>query len=232
MLIIYHPLPPFPSPNCLLKGNDCLLGTEKQCIECIFASGCMWLEETNTDGWTKMAKLKWLSFHQKWFFAETNFFMHKSSMNCKVSECVNRYFETSWFHHSWTISDALFQTIQNPVVKNYQKLAELKKLSFWQKWFFSASSFFMHTFNMSEMSLQSIKLLQQIHYNELISQRIHYSQISIARTLMAHSPWLIRTRFVCLCWGFYGPVNPMGSCRAQSVYLTTRLLGRLSPLSG
>ena len=31
---------------------------------------------------------------------------------------------------------------------------------------------------------------------------------------------------------FYGSVNPMGSCRAQSVYLTTRLLGRLSPLSG
>ena len=31
---------------------------------------------------------------------------------------------------------------------------------------------------------------------------------------------------------FYGPVNPLGSCRARSVYLTTRLLGRLSPLSG
>ena len=31
---------------------------------------------------------------------------------------------------------------------------------------------------------------------------------------------------------FYGPVNPMRSCRAWSVYLTTRLLGRLSPLSG
>ena len=29
---------------------------------------------------------------------------------------------------------------------------------------------------------------------------------------------------------FYGPVNPVGSCRARSVYLTTRLLGRLSPL--
>ena len=26
---------------------------------------------------------------------------------------------------------------------------------------------------------------------------------------------------------FYGPVNPMGSCRARSVYLTTRLLGSL-----
>ena len=31
---------------------------------------------------------------------------------------------------------------------------------------------------------------------------------------------------------FYGPVNPMGSCWARSVYLTTRLLGRLSPVSG
>ena len=31
---------------------------------------------------------------------------------------------------------------------------------------------------------------------------------------------------------FYGTVNPMGSCRARSVYLTTRLLGRLSPPSG
>ena len=27
---------------------------------------------------------------------------------------------------------------------------------------------------------------------------------------------------------FYGPVNPVGSCRARSVYLTTRLLGRQS----
>ena len=31
---------------------------------------------------------------------------------------------------------------------------------------------------------------------------------------------------------FYGPINPMGSCLARSVYLTTLLLGRLSPLSG
>ena len=31
---------------------------------------------------------------------------------------------------------------------------------------------------------------------------------------------------------FYGPVNPMGTSRAWSVYLTTGLLGRLSPLSG
>ena len=33
---------------------------------------------------------------------------------------------------------------------------------------------------------------------------------------------------------FYGPVNPMGSCRAWSVYLTTRLVGHFmsSPRKG
>ena len=31
---------------------------------------------------------------------------------------------------------------------------------------------------------------------------------------------------------FYDPVNPMGSFRARSVYLTTLLLDRLSPQSG
>ena len=30
---------------------------------------------------------------------------------------------------------------------------------------------------------------------------------------------------------FYRPINPVGSCRVQSVYLTTLLLDRLSPLS-
>ena len=38
--------------------------------------------------------------------------------------------------------------------------------------------------------------------------------------------------FVLFVLRFYGQVNPMGSCRARSVYLTIRLLGRLSPLSG
>ena len=39
-------------------------------------------------------------------------------------------------------------------------------------------------------------------------------------------------RFCLFVLRFYGPVNPMGSCRARSVYLTTLLLGRHSPLSG
>ena len=45
--------------------------------------------------------------------------------------------------------------------------------------------------------------------------------------------WWFSTQICCLfVLRFYGPVNPMGSCRARSVYLTTRLPGRLSPLSG
>ena len=38
--------------------------------------------------------------------------------------------------------------------------------------------------------------------------------------------------FVLFVLRFYGPVNPRESCRARSVYLVTRLLGGLSPLSG
>ena len=43
----------------------------------------------------------------------------------------------------------------------------------------------------------------------------------------------LMVKSVCLfVLGFYDPVNPVGSRQARSVYLTTRLLGRLSPLSG
>ena len=41
--------------------------------------------------------------------------------------------------------------------------------------------------------------------------------------------------YTCFCLfvlRFYSPINPVGSCRVRSVYLTTLLLGRLSPLSG
>ena len=41
-----------------------------------------------------------------------------------------------------------------------------------------------------------------------------------------------KSKKVLVVLRFYGPVNPMGSCRARSVYLTTSLMGRLSPLSG
>ena len=62
-----------------------------------------------------------------------------------------------------------------------------------------------------------------------------------SRNLIMFLPRGMRLLFIGYCvWSFlhyyvlrfYGPVNPMGSCRARSVYLTTRLLGRLNPLSG
>ena len=47
-------------------------------------------------------------------------------------------------------------------------------------------------------------------------------------------PFQLRVLFYVLT--FYspanGPVNPLGSCRARSVYLSTLSLGRFSPLSG
>ena len=52
-----------------------------------------------------------------------------------------------------------------------------------------------------------------------------YKAIFVSKSRVCNSSNLFVLRF-------YGPVNPMGSCRARSVYLTTRLLGRLSPLSG
>ena len=38
--------------------------------------------------------------------------------------------------------------------------------------------------------------------------------------------------FFLFCVEVLRPSQPIRSCRARSVYLTTRLLGRLSPLSG
>ena len=44
---------------------------------------------------------------------------------------------------------------------------------------------------------------------------------------------IVMSTLICLfVLRFYDPVNPMGSCPAWSVYLTTRLLCRLSPLTG
>ena len=58
----------------------------------------------------------------------------------------------------------------------------------------------------------------------------HCMQIVTLRDNWHKMSCLFSGNFVCV--EFYGPVNPMGSCQVRSVYLTTRLLGRFSPLSG
>ena len=58
-------------------------------------------------------------------------------------------------------------------------------------------------------------------------------KVTEAKSNYENELYELKYLFVCLfVLRFYGPVNPLGSCRARSVYLTTRLLGRLSPLSG
>ena len=57
------------------------------------------------------------------------------------------------------------------------------------------------------------------------------THMQIMRTQPAHLPIQSVQSFHCLfVLRFYGPVNPLGSCRVLSVYmyLTTLLLGRLS----
>ena len=62
----------------------------------------------------------------------------------------------------------------------------------------------------------------QGHRVKIPAESVHLGE-ALCKVLVARGLFVLR---------FYGPVNPMGSCRARSVYLTTRLLGRLSPLSG
>ena len=58
-------------------------------------------------------------------------------------------------------------------------------------------------------------------------------QIYSCKTIEPQMLSIVHQERICLfVLRFYGPVNPTGSYRALSVYLTTHLLGRLSPLSG
>ena len=65
---------------------------------------------------------------------------------------------------------------------------------------------------------------------ELIStnafEMVKHHIFDVTFTFYMYLQCLIVCSFVLRFWG---PVNPMGSCRARSVYLTTLLLGRLSP---
>ena len=56
-------------------------------------------------------------------------------------------------------------------------------------------------------------------------------EIKALHGMIPHHWNTISPKNVCFVLRFYYPVNPMGSCQAWSVYLTTLLLDRLSPLS-
>ena len=81
----------------------------------------------------------------------------------------------------------------------------------------------------------SILLQQDWWYFSYFSENTYIVPNVIVQTyLLSEKPdkTLPKEQFDLFVLRFYGPVNPIGSCWARSVYLTTRLLGRLSPLSG
>ena len=65
---------------------------------------------------------------------------------------------------------------------------------------------------------------RRVWTNDSLGARAQKFLPSLFRVTAPESCWFVLT--------YYGLVNPLRSCRALSVYLTTRLLGRLSPLSG
>ena len=78
-------------------------------------------------------------------------------------------------------------------------------------------------FGMLHFSRGAANILLQQKYSYLHKNYLIFSYFSQNLGYTSYALFVLR---------FYGPVNPMWSCRAQSVYLTTRLLDRLSPLSG
>ena len=91
----------------------------------------------------------------------------------------------------------------------------------------------------TKSSTSCTQVLQYLHMDlvknhiYLMIQRIISRVLNIVLDRYEKKSRLKNALFKCLSvLRFYGPVNPIGSCRARSVYLTTRLLGRLSPLSG
>ena len=81
------------------------------------------------------------------------------------------------------------------------------------------------------MQVNTCLMLKINFYSEMLtSERLMSSEVSYYMSYDLQN--YVFEVYVCLfVLRFYSPVNPMGSCRARSVYLTTRLLGRLSPLS-
>ena len=118
-----------------------------------------------------MAKFKWYSFYQKWFFPVANFFMYMlnvSLMNLKNIRICQKVFNSSWFHHACTITDAPSQSIQNPAVKNYKQeshdgpvLLTWLPDKFHVKWPFSSSykspPYFLSSYGSIGLSIQEKK---------------------------------------------------------------------------
>ena len=69
----------------------------------------------------------------------------------------------------------------------------------------------------------------------MVSEYLGLSRISRVITMRSKGFQLSRVNTIrsnLFVLRFYGPVNPVGSCREQSVSLTSLLLDRLSPPSG
>ena len=87
--------------------------------------------------------------------------------------------------------------------------------------------------SVQEILFVCVEVLQPSQPNGVMSSVVSLSNHTFTGQAKSSKRLTSIVHIVCLfVLKFYGPVNPMGSCRERSVYLTTLLMGRLSPLSG
>ena len=86
-------------------------------------------------------------------------------------------------------------------------------------------------FHVNDPAKDPTRMTDKEKGKELLENNPFYKVSPLMDAIRKNSMALYNSHFLFVL-RFYGPVNPVGSCRARSVYLTTRLLGRLSPLSG
>ena len=137
---------------------------------------------------------------------------------CSVCQLVSEFISTIWIKESdW------LKIINEHDILIYSAWQGLRKLRYYIKaitlWRANRISPFMIPNHSLEPQYHCLYIFKKIHKKKKKKKK--------KNTLVRGQKWT--ALFVLR---FYGPVNPMGSCRARSVYLTTRLLGRLSPPSG
>ena len=135
----------------------------------------------------------------------------------RTSQCLNGYFLGKIINVSVRLSDTFLFLLERLPPKCYEHLCSMS-VSAWY-FYFSARC-------MADIIGPCLRLICK-------HARKNFSKVTVRKSWCGNRLLGSGSFSVSLCvLRFYGPVNPMGSCRARSVYLTTRLLGRLSPLSG
>ena len=86
------------------------------------------------------------------------------------------------------------------------------------------------SYSSAPISPRSFKVLAHTYRDILLKKKKKHDELTDGK--MTKKQYALPTIVKVFVLRFHGPVNPIGSSLARSVWLTTLLLGRLSPLIG